>query len=266
MKSGLRGATVLVTGGTRGIGRAIGLAFGAQGARCVLTWRLGTADEDELRAAYAAAGAPEPRLVLADVSRAEDTQALLEEMRGWTDGVDIYVANAPGAVLAPTLGHWNERGLKQSLSYSAWPIFAYPRAIHTTFGRWPRYIVGMSSTGPDSWTQAYPMAAASKSVMETLARYLAHELRHERVNVNIVRSRAVRTQAFSDAFGQSFEPFAARFMGERQWVTPEDVANTTLALCSGRMDAINGQVLTLDRGTTWSDTLARFHLDPAEPR
>jgi NAD(P)-dependent dehydrogenase (short-subunit alcohol dehydrogenase family) len=72
---------VLITGGTRGIGLACGLAFGRQGARTVLTHRWGSADEDELRARFVAVGAPPPLVIEADASREEDTARLLGRLK-----------------------------------------------------------------------------------------------------------------------------------------------------------------------------------------
>ncbi len=255
------GQTVLITGGTAGIGLATGLAFGALGARCVLTYRLGSADEGEIRATFAAAGAPAPRIELADVSRAEDTASLLARMSAWTDRVDVFISNAPGAVVVPSLSEWSERALQKSIHYSAWPMVAYTKAIHEAFGRWPRYIIGMSSTGPEHYSAGYALAAASKSVMETLSRYLTHELRREDCRVNVIRSRAVRTRAFNEAFGARFQAFAAPYATERHWVSPEEVANAAVALCSGRLDAMKGQILTVDRGTTFSDNLMRLYME-----
>src|SRR5688500_14436653 len=83
--------TVLVTGGTRGIGRAVGIAFARTGARVVLTHRWGSADPAELAAAFQGAGAREPEVVAADVSSATDTRALMEHIGA--AGVDVFVSN-----------------------------------------------------------------------------------------------------------------------------------------------------------------------------
>lgn len=260
------GRTVLITGGTAGIGLATGLAFGARGARCVLTCRLGSADEDLIRAAFAEIGAPPPVIEQADVGLAEDTTALLEKMRAFTDRVDVFISNAPGAVLTPSLEDWSERALAKSIHYSAWPMVSYTRAIHAVFGRWPRYVVGMSSTGPDHYSMGYALAAASKAVMETLCRYLSHALRGEDVRVNVIRTRAVRTRAFDDAFGASLQDFVRPYVTEDHWVSPEEVAGAAVALCSGRLDAMKGQVLTVDRGTGFSDNLMRLFMERPDAR
>ena len=68
MRNDFTNKAVVITGGTKGIGLASGLAFGKQGAHAYLTHRWSSADEDEVRGKFAAIGAPEPAIVEADVS------------------------------------------------------------------------------------------------------------------------------------------------------------------------------------------------------
>ena len=75
------GKVVLITGGTKGIGLATGLAFGRLGAHAWLTHRWGSADEDEIRAKFEKAGAPAPRIEEADASKGKETVALLEKIK-----------------------------------------------------------------------------------------------------------------------------------------------------------------------------------------
>lgn len=257
---------VLITGGTAGIGLATALAFGRRGARCWLTYRWGSADEEDIRARFAAVGAPEPWIVQSDVGREEDTAALLAEMRRHHERVDVFVSNASAAARVESIEDYSERALQKSIHYSAWPMVGYTRAIHATFGAYPRYVVGMSSTGPDHYTHGYDFVASSKAVMETLCRYLTWHLRGEDVRVNVVRSRAVRTEAFVSTFGAELEAWAGEHAGERHWVSPEHVADATVALCSGLLDAVRGQVITVDRGTTFVDGLSRLYLEEQASR
>ena len=142
---------VLITGGTAGIGRATGLAFAALGARVALTYNWGAHDADELCAAYRAVGASEPLLIEADASKDEHTHAAVEALltAGW-DRVDAMINNVAFAALIRDIDDFDARALEQSVRYSAWPIVAYPRAIHERMGAWPRYIVGVSSQGTTS--------------------------------------------------------------------------------------------------------------------
>ena len=259
MIADFRGKAVLVTGGTAGIGLATALAFAARGAECTLTYRFGSADEDEVKARFAALGAPAPVLVQADAAKHEDTDALLAGMRERHRSVEALISNVSAAMIVNGFEDYDQRGLHQSIDQSAWPMVEYTRRIRKVFGRYPRYVVGMSSTGPDSFSVGYDFVAASKAVMETLCRYMNYRLFDEDVRINVIRSRSVRTASFDATFGEGFAEFARGFTRERHFLPPEEVAEAALALCSGMMDGVSGQVITIDRGTTFFDNLMRLY-------
>jgi NAD(P)-dependent dehydrogenase (short-subunit alcohol dehydrogenase family) len=273
MINDLRGKAVIITGGTMGIGLATGLAFAREGAVVTLTHKWGSADEGEVKAQFRAAGVAEPRIVDADVGRDEDTIALLEDIRKTHDRVEAFVSNVSVAHVVKGLKDYEERSLSTSIHYSAWPMFAYARHMEKIFGRWPRYIIGLSSGGPDAFYKNYDFVAATKAVMETLCRYMSYRLFDNDVRINVVRSRLVRTESLRATFGRDFEVFAEKFNMKRQFISCEEVAGSILALCSGLMDGMTGQVLMVDRGTSFFDNLMRIyaerdniHLDePAGP-
>ena len=259
MIADFRDRVVLVTGGTMGVGLATALAFAERGAACWLTYRWGSADEDEVRARFAAIGAPAPRLVLADAASNEDTDALLAKIRACHDRVDAFISNVAGAPVVGDLADYSLRGLFKSIEYSAWPMVEYTRRIKAVFGTYPRYVVGMSSTGVDAFSVGYDFVAASKAVLETLCRYLNYRLFDEDVRINVIRSRGIQTAAFDAHFGPAFPDFARRFTRARHFMQAEEVANAAVVLCSGLMDGFSGQVLTVDRGTTFFDNLMRIY-------
>jgi len=258
------GKTVLVTGGTAGIGLATGLAFGRHGARVVLTHRFGSADEDEIRARFAAEGAAPPAIVQADAKDEEDTEALLTSMQKEHDAVDILISNVSAALVVNSIDDYDRRGLLQSIDATAWPIVGYTRAIHAHFGRYPRYVIGMSSTGPDSFSVGYDFVAASKSVLETLCRYLSYRLSDHDVRIIVIRSRSIRTASFDATFGREFSEFADRFCRPEHFLTPEEIADVATALASGMLDGLSGQVITADRGTSFFDDLMRLYQEREE--
>jgi NAD(P)-dependent dehydrogenase (short-subunit alcohol dehydrogenase family) len=254
MLNDYRGEAVLITGGTKGIGLATGLAFAAQGARVILTHRWGSADEDELRARFAALDAPEPMIVEADVSHDDDTEQLMDRVKQEHDHIAVFVSNV--CAVQPTDGpqSYRKRSLLKSLEYSAWPLVGYLQHIKARFGRVPRYVVGVSSDGAHQYFSHYEYVATSKAVMETLCRYLAYHLRDEDVRINLVSSRNVLTDAVAEIFGDDYEPFMREHAGEAYFMQAEEVAAAIVGLCSGLLDALDGQVIQVDKGMSFADT------------
>ncbi len=256
MLNDLQGKVVLVTGGTRGIGLATGLAFGKAGAHCVLTHRWGSADEDEIAARFAAAGAPPPLIVEADVANDDDTDALLEAVRQRHDKIHAFVSNAAIAPIVQAMSDYVKRDFLRCIEYSTWPMAAYTNKIHAAFGAYPRYVVGVSSTGHLRYTGDYDAIAIAKSAMETLCRYMAFRLGPEGVSVNVIRPSYVNTEALATVVGEGFTEFVEA-AAPKAIVPVEEVANAVLALCSGLLDGMNGQVLQVDRGTLFADSIVR---------
>jgi NAD(P)-dependent dehydrogenase (short-subunit alcohol dehydrogenase family) len=218
------GNTVLVTGGTRGIGLEIALDFAQRGAQCALTCKSGTADEHEVYRRCADKGAAKPLIIRADAADADDTGALMEELGRHWDRIDVFVSNVAAGPVVNELDDYSFGSLSKTIEYSAWPMFAYTKRIREAFGRYPRYVVAMSTTGLDSYRNGYDFIASSKMALETLCRYMSYRLYNEDIRINVVRSGAVRTTT--------------------------EISNCVVALCSGLLDGMRGQVITVDRGAT----------------
>ena len=249
-----RGQAVLITGGTRGIGLACGLAFARHGARAILTHRWGSADEDDIRARFEAIGARPPMIVEADVSRDEDTVALLERVKAEHDHIDVFISNVCVVMRGEGPLQHSRRALYKSLEYSSWPFVAYLHAIHRAFGRYPGHAVAMSSDGPDTHYPAYDYVAVAKAVLETFVRYMNTHLQQQGCRVNALRTRQVMTDSYKAIFGEQQVALARRFADFARPLA--GVADTTLARCSGMFDAMGGRVLTADRGAAFVDNIA----------
>jgi enoyl-[acyl-carrier-protein] reductase (NADH) len=205
------------------------------------------------------AGGPEPLLVQADVTRGDDTVALARVVRDRFGAADALISNASVSLVVGSLDDYTERGFLKSMRGSAWPTFEYLTALHRTCGSYPRYVVVMSSDGPDRFTPGYDFVAAGKAVTESMVKYVAYRLRHEGVRINALRSRAIKTDSFDGTFGHDFYGFLRRFVPESWFMTPDEVGRAAFALCSGLFDGVSGQTITVDRGSTFFDGISYIY-------
>lgn len=253
--------SVLITGGTKGIGLATAEQFARAGARCYLTYKWGSADRGALLERFETLGAVKPVLLEADVSRDEDTDRMLDEIAGRERRLDIFISNVGFAQRTLKLEEYKKKTLFKSLEYSTWPLIEYARKIKARFGAYPRHLVGISSDGPDHFYPGYDFVAASKALLEFFAKYLSVHLFEEGSRVNVVRFGTVRTESFDMIFGDEFFDFLkAQGVSEAMLLTPEACGRTVLGLCSGLLDAVNGQIITADYGVSLRDNvMMRYH-------
>jgi NAD(P)-dependent dehydrogenase (short-subunit alcohol dehydrogenase family) len=240
---------VLVTGGTRGLGLAIGREFARAGATVFLTHRWGSVNEAELAGAFQAEGLAPPCIIECDASDSEATHALMATIKQQVGALDVVVSNVAFAKLVHDLADLKRSALERSLGYSAWPIVDLVQAAQEVIGRYPRYVVGISSDGAEICHEAYDLVGVSKAVLETLCRYLALRLKPHGVRVNAIRPGFLDTASSRATFGDAVVEAIKEQVGEL-FLDPQDVARVCLALCSGYMDAVTGQVIVADEG--WS--------------
>lgn len=269
MWNDFRGKAVLVTGGTRGIGLATGLAFGRRGADVTLTYKWGADDEEAIRAAFVAAGAPTPDLVQADASHDGDVTELLTRIRARHEALEVFVSNVAFGVPVDGLDGYSKRAFLTGLEHSAWPIVTHLQAARAVFGRAPRYVVGVSSEGAESMHVGYDLIAAAKASLEALCRYLHYRLHPTGTNVNVVRTRFVDTDSLTATFGARFADFVREHEPD-VLTSPDTVAEAIYGLCSGPMDAVGGQIVTVDGGASLFENFSRLfqerHHYPIRPK
>ena len=237
------GASVLVTGGSRGIGKAIALRFASLGAtRIAISYMRGDTAAEETAEELQALGA-EPVLVRGNVasSRVADEVAALGPL-------EAIVHAAATGVIRPALEtedkHWD-----WTLSANARALLSLTRAAAPAMPEGAS-VVGISSLGSVRVLDNYTLVGVSKAALETLVRYLAVELAPRGIRVNAVSAGVVETGALEHFPNKD----AMLEMGVRnpvgRLVTPEDVAGVVTFLCSPEADMIRGQTIVIDGG--WS--------------
>ncbi len=237
----LEGSAVLVTGGTRGIGRAIALRLVADGAgRVVLGYLRNDRAAAEAAALVEQAGA-EPVLVRGNVADARTVDELAA-----SGPYRVVVHNAATGVIRPALEtedkHWD-----WTLAANARALLALTRATVPTMPQGGS-ILAVSSLGSQRVLANYVLIGASKAALEAVVRYLAVELAPRGIRVNCVSAGVVATEAL-DWFPNKDEMLASvRRTPAGRLVEPADVAGAVSFLCSPDAAMICGQTLVVDGG------------------
>lgn len=246
MSEPLVGKIALVTGASRGIGRAIALKLAGAGCDVAIVYR---SSHDEAEATCSALRALGRRAlaVQADVSDPESVAEAFIAFRQQFDRVDIVVSNAAIGVLRPalelTLKHWRRCMETNALALNLLAQQAAP--LMRDGGR----IIGISSLGAARAIPHYAFIGASKAALESVARSLAQELGPRRIRVNIVNAGVVDTDALKH-FPNREQLLAeyARRAPAGPTLTPEDVANAVYLLCLPEAAMITGHTLVVDGG------------------
>ncbi len=242
MTKDFEGASVLVTGGSRGIGRAIALRFAELGAR-----RIGIGYLRGDSAAEATAGelrglGSEPVLLRGNV--ASERVAREAEQLG---PFDVLIHNAATGVIRPALEtedkHWD-----WTFAANARALLSLARALVPSMPSGGA-IVGISSLGSIRVLEGYALVGASKAAMEAVVRHLAVELAPQGLRVNAVSAGLVETEALEHFPNRERMLAAARTRTPAgRMVTPEDVARAVTFLCSPDAAMIVGHTLVVDGG------------------
>lgn len=254
------GCSVLITGGTKGLGLATGLAFGKRGADVTLTHKWGSADMDAIRAAFAAAGARAPHIVDADAAQEDDVRSVIAQIRERHESLYAFISNVAFAPTVQSIHEYSRRGLTTAIDYSVWPVVSHTRAIKDIFGSYPRYVVAMSSEGADFYHVNYDIVAATKAMLEALCRYLNQRLREQGSRVNVLRTRFARTDSMRAVVGDDFESFLDKH-SPGLFTGVSEIGEAAVGLCSGLMDAVGGQLITVDHGANLFDNFGRLYIE-----
>ena len=239
------GRAALVTGGSRGIGRAISLELARRGADVAFNYlrdhEAAAAAEDEISAL--GVRCLKVRAHLGDV---EKIRTLFDRVRSAFGRLDILINNAASGIQLPaselTDKHW--QWTMNINARAPWLCAIEASRIMEEGGR----IVNITSQGSQRVLPYYFSVGTSKAALEAITRYLAVELAPKGISVNAVSGGYMETSALDHFPNRDDMVEASKSTPAGRALTPEDVAKVVAFLCTDEAEMIRGQVVVVDGG------------------
>jgi len=248
----LKGKKALITGSSRGIGRACAITFAKQGADIVIHYRR---EED---AAYEAA--EEVRklgrkaiVAKADLENPEQIGEMFDKIANEWGALDIFVANAAATAFKP-IADLKDYHIDRTYQVIVKSVVqsvqrAVPLMENSSCGR----IITISSLGSRFTLPRYANIGSAKAALESLTRYFATELGPKGITSNAISPGVVETESAKYYAAHKYESFKSKVTGLtplRRLTQPQDVANLAVFLASEMSCFVTGQVIDVDGGLT----------------
>jgi 3-oxoacyl-[acyl-carrier protein] reductase len=233
----LEGKTALVTGGSRGIGRAIAVELARAGAQVVVGYNSGAAEAEEVAAEIGG------RAIQADVSSAEDARRLVDE----AGDLDILVNNA-GVTRDGLLARMPDEEWREVIETNLSSVFYTCRAVtRPMMKKRSGSIVNLSSIVGLHGNFGQTNYGAAKAGIIGFTKSLARELGSRNVRANVVAPGYVKTR-LTDVIPEEGKALMLQNTPLGRLGDPEDVAGAVRFLCSDEASFITGEVLLVDGG------------------
>jgi enoyl-[acyl-carrier protein] reductase III len=243
----LRGKRALVTGSSRGIGRAIALSLADFKVDVAINYLRNRTRAEETAHEIEARGVR--ALVLkGNVAKPDHVERLFSMIGESWGGLDIVVSNAASGVLKParelTLHHFD-----WSMHINAAALLPITQQFLKMDSKNEKSLVAVSSLGALRAIPNYTAVGASKAALESMVRHLAAEFAPEGMRINAVSAGTVDTDALlhfpnrEELLQSALERTPAGRL-----VHPQDVANVVIFLCTQYASMIHGQTLIVDGG------------------
>ena len=246
----LTGKVSLVSGSSRGIGRACALKLAEAGSDVIINYvssRQAALETAELIRQYGR----RVWVIRADISEEDDVASMFDFISREIGQLDILVSNAATGGFRPLLDSQANHfvsAMKTNVMALIHLVKGAAPLLERSSGRGK--VVAMSSHGSHMALPMYGLVGGTKAALESIARHLTLELGDRNINVNIVKSGLVETDS-TRLIPNSDQMFAGRvhksMMGTRV-LEVDDVANVVLFLCSPLSDLIQGETVTVDGG------------------
>lgn len=246
----LSGKVALVTGASRGIGRACAESLAASGAAVVVNFLSSQDAARELVSVIQSRGG-RAIAVRADVSERDDVLAMVDVIGEHFGRLDVIVSNAAAGGFRP-LTQVTPAGFDSILRMNAAPLIWLTQAALPLFSASPEIsrVIAISSHGSIRGIANYGLIGTSKAALESLVRHLAFELGRSGVNFNAIMPGIVETDAIKTLPGSAgmLSSVREQILVRDRMLQPADVAGAVLFLSSPLSDLIQGQVLIIDGG------------------
>jgi len=240
------GKVALVTGGSRGIGRAIALRLAKEGAKVAINYKANQEAAHWVVDAVAEMGG-EAMAVAADVSQGADVEVMVKKVVDSLGGIDILVNNA-GVIHDGLLMRMTEEVWDEVINTNLKGTFNCTKAVlrFMVRKRWGRIINVVSVVGLEG-NPGQSNYAASKAGVIAFSRSIAKEVASRNITVNSVAPGYIATEIVAD-LSPAFKELIFSRIPQNRFGTVDDVANMVGYLASEEANYITGEVIRVDGG------------------
>ena len=243
----LDGQVALITGGSRGIGKAIAMRLASDGADIIINYKSDEASAKATAAEVEALGR-RAMVIAADMRKPAEIKGMFKTLAETWDQLDILVHNAAFGTMGPILRigrySWNA-----TYETNVTAMLLLVQSAHKWLARKGGNIIGISSEGARTCFSEYTAIGTSKAALEALIRYMAFEFVRDKIRVNSVSAGPVETRAIQwFKYPQAVYNFAERKSPMGRIGKPEDLAGIVSFICSPDANWIVGQNIIADGG------------------
>lgn len=243
------GQIALITGSSRGIGKATALRLAKEGCSIAVNYVKNQLEAEKTVGEIKSFGV-DAVPIQADTSKPDDIKRLFAEVKAHFGKLDMFISNAARGVFG-AVTRIGSNGFDLTMATGPRAFLLGSQEATKLFGETGGKIVAVSSIGNIRCLEGYAAMGAAKAALETIVRYLAVEIGQKKIRVNGVSGGAIATEALND--------FKDQERLKQEWIsktpfgrlgTAEDLAEVIAFLCSDASRWIHGQTIIVDGGGT----------------